>query len=40
MIHKFPNRKAPGPDSILNEILKIITLIIKEDLAQAVSELL
>ena len=40
VIHKFPNRKAPGPDSILNEILKIITSIIKEDLAQAVSKLL
>ena len=39
-IHKFPNGKAPGPDSIPNEILKIIALIIKEDLAQAVSELL
>ena len=39
-IHKFPNGKAPGPDSIPNKILKIITLTIKEDLAQAVSELL
>ena len=39
-IHKFPNGKALGPDSIPNEILKIITLTIKEDLAQAVSELL
>ncbi len=39
-IHKFLNGKAPGPDSIPNEILKIIASTIKEDLAQAVSELL
>ena len=40
VIQKFLNRKAPGPDSIPNEILKIIASTIKEDLAQAVSELL
>ncbi len=40
VIQKLLNGKAPGPDSILNEALKIIAPIIAEELAQAVTELL
>ena len=40
VIQKFLNRKALGPDSILNEVLKIITSIIAEELAQVITELL
>src|SRR6266480_4854528 len=39
-IQKFLNRKAPGPDNIPNEVLKIIAPTIAEELAQAVTELL
>ena len=40
VIQKFPNKKALGLDNILNEVLKIITPTIAEELAQAVTELL
>ena len=40
VIQKFPNRKALGPDGILNKILKIITPIIAKELAQAITRLL
>ncbi len=40
VIQKFLNRKALGLDSILNEVLKIITSIIAEELAQVITELL
>jgi|SRR6266480_5072149 len=40
VIQKFLNGKAPGLDNIPNEVLKIITPIIAEELAQAVTELL
>ena len=33
VIQKFLNGKAPGPDSIPNKVLKIITSIIAEELA-------
>src|SRR5204863_3572830 len=40
VIQKFPNRKALGPDGILNEALKIIAPIIAKELAQAITRLL
>jgi len=40
VIQKFLNRKALGPDSIPNEVLKIIASTIAEELAQAITELL
>ncbi len=40
VIQKFLNRKALGPDSILNEVLKIIASIVAEELAQAATDLL
>ncbi len=39
-IRKLPNGKAPGPDSIPNEVLKLIAPTVAENLAQAVTELL
>jgi len=36
-IHRLPNGKAPGPDNISNEILKVVAPLIKNDLAQAIS---
>ena len=40
VIQKLPNGKAPGLDSILNEVLKIITSTVAEELAQAAIDLL
>ena len=40
VIQKFPNGKAPGPDSIPNEVLKIIASTVAEELAQAATDLL
>ena len=40
VIWKFLNRKALGPDGILNKALKIITPIIAKELAQAITRLL
>ncbi len=40
VIQKFPNGKAPGPDGILNKVLKIIASTIAEELAQAATDLL
>ena len=40
VIKELPNGKAPGPDSIPNEVLKIIAPAVAEDLAQAISKLL
>ena len=37
MVLYLPNRKASGPDGILNEVLKILGSSILEDLAQAIS---
>lgn len=37
-IHRLPNGKAPGPDQIPNEVLKVLAPIIKDDLAQAISK--
>lgn len=40
LIQKLPNGKAPGPDNIPNEILKIVAPVISERLAQVTSMLL
>ncbi len=40
VIQKFLNRKAPGLDSILNKVLKIITSTVAKELAQAATDLL
>src|SRR5436190_18986480 len=40
VIQKFLNGKAPGPDSIPNEVLKIITSTIAKELTQVITELL
>ncbi len=37
-IHRLPNGKASGPDSIPNEVLKAMAPVIKDDLGQAVSK--
>ena len=37
-IHRLPNGKAPGPDNIPNEVLKVVAPFIKDDLAQAISK--
>jgi len=37
LIKSLLNRKALGPDNILNEVLKVITSVIAEDLAKAAS---
>ena len=39
-IRKLPNGKAPGPDRIPNEVIKLIALVISKDLAQAISHCL
>ena len=36
-INRLPNGKAPGPDNIPNETLKVVAPLIKEDLAHAIS---
>ncbi|KAF2192066.1 hypothetical protein K469DRAFT_555114, partial [Zopfia rhizophila CBS 207.26] len=36
LITELPNGKAPGPNGILNEILKIVLPLIAQELAQAV----
>jgi len=36
-IHRLPNGKAPGPESIPNEVLKELAPVIKDDLARAIS---
>ncbi|KAF2183538.1 hypothetical protein K469DRAFT_582747 [Zopfia rhizophila CBS 207.26] len=40
LITELLNGKAPGPDSILNKILKIVLLLIAQKLAQAVHQCL
>src|SRR5213078_231381 len=40
ILFSVPNGKAPGPDNIPNEVLKIIAPTIAKELAQAVTELL
>ena len=37
LIKSLLNGKAPGPDGILNEVLKVVALVIKKDLAEAAS---
>ena len=37
-ISKLPNGKAPGPDGIPNEVLKVISSDIAKDLAQAITQ--
>ena len=37
LIKGLLNRKAPGPDGILNKVLKVVTLVIKKDLVEAAS---
>ena len=38
VIRKLPNGRAPGPDGIPNEILKVIAPIVSKDLAHAISK--
>jgi Reverse transcriptase (RNA-dependent DNA polymerase)/Endonuclease-reverse transcriptase len=40
IIRKLPNEKAPGPDGIPNEVLKLIAPVISKDFAQAISNCL
>ena len=40
MVKKLPNNKAPGPDEIPNEVLKIVAPVIGQGMAKASSQCL